>query len=53
LAYLEIGRQLEDIGAKAGSQIEFTTADGRVLTGIVNSDGSVTASDGSTYNNVY
>ena len=53
LAYLEIGRQLEDIGSKAGTQIEFTTADGRVLTGIINSDGSVTASDGSTYNNVY
>ena len=53
LAYLEIGRQLEDIGAEAGSQIEFTTADGRVLTGIINSDGSVTTSDGSTYNNVY
>ena len=53
LAYLEIGRQLEDIGMKAGSQIEFTTADGRQLTGTVNSDGSVTASDGQTYNNVF
>jgi hypothetical protein len=31
---------------KAGSQIEFTTADGRQLTGTVNKDGSVTASDG-------
>ena len=53
LAYLEIGRQLEDIGTKAGSQIEFTTSDGRVLTGIVNDDGSVIASDGQTYNNVF
>lgn len=53
LAYLEIGRQLEDIGTQAGSQIEFTTSDGRVLTGTVNDDGSVTASDGQTYNNVF
>ena len=53
LAYLEIGRQLEDIGVQAGSQIEFTTSDGRVLTGTVNADGSVTASDGQTYNNVF
>lgn len=53
LAYLEIGRQLEDIGTQAGSQIEFTTSDGRTLTGTVNEDGSVTASDGQTYNNVF
>ena len=53
LAYLEIGRRLEDIGTQAGSQIEFTTSDGRVLTGTVNDDGSVTASDGQTYNNVF
>ena len=53
LAYLEIGRQLEDIGMQSGSQIEFTTSDGRTLTGTVNADGSVTASDGQTYNNVF
>lgn len=53
LAYLEIGRQLEDIGTKPGSQIEFTTSDGRKLTGTVNEDGSVTASDGKIYNNVF
>ena len=53
LAYLEIGRQLEDIGTQSGSQIKFTTSDGRVLTGTVNDDGSVTASDGQTYNNVF
>lgn len=53
LAYLEIGRQLEDIGMQSGSQIEFTTSDGRKLTGTVNEDGSVTASDGKTYNNVF
>lgn len=53
LAYLEIGRQLEDIGTQTGSQIEFATSDGRVLTGTVNDDGSVTASDGQTYNNVF
>ena len=53
LAYLEIGRQLEDIGMQTGSQVEFTTSDGRILTGTVNADGSVTASDGQTYNNVF
>ena len=53
LAYLEIGRQLEDIGVGAGTEIEFTTSDGRVLTGTVNSDGSVVGSDGKTYNNVF
>ena len=53
LAYLEIGRQLEDIGTNPGSQIEFTTSDGRKLTGTVNEDGSVTASDGKIYNNVF
>ena len=53
LAHLELGRQLEDIGTQAGSQIDFTTADGRVLKGTVNKDGSVTASDGKTYNNVF
>ena len=53
LAYLEIGRQLEDIGVGAGTEIEFTTSDGRVLTGTVNSDGSVLGSDGKTYNNVF
>ena len=53
LAYLEIGRQLEDIDTKPGSQIEFTTSNGRKLTGTVNEDGSVTASDGKTYNNVF
>jgi hypothetical protein len=53
LAYLEIGRQLEDIGMQTGSQIEFTSSDGRTLTGTVNADGSVTASDDQTYNNVF
>ena len=53
LAYLEIGRQLEDIGVQEGTNIEFTTSDGRILTGTVNADGSVTASDGQTYNNVF
>lgn len=53
LAYLEIGRQLEDIGVGQGAQIEFTTTDGRKLTGTVNADGSVTGSDGKTYNNVF
>ena len=53
LAYLETGRQLEDLGIEEGSQIEFTTEDGRVLTGTVDEDGNVKASNGKVYNNVY
>ena len=53
LAYLELGRQLEDIGVKAGSKIEFVTADGQKLTGTVDKDGVVTADDGKKYDNVY
>ena len=53
LAYLELGRQLEDIGVKAGTEIEFTTADGKVLKGTVDDQGNVTAKDGQVYNNVY
>ena len=53
LAYLEVGRQLEDIGVQAGTQIEFTTQDGRTITGTVDAEGNVTGSDGQTYNNVF
>ena len=53
LAYLELGRQLEDIGIKAGEQIEFTNKDGQKLTGTVDENGNVVASDGKTYTNVY
>ena len=53
LAYLELGRQLEDIGVKAGEQIEFTNKDGQKLTGTVDENGNVVASDGKTYTNVY
>ena len=49
-AYLEMGRQLEDIGTKAGSSITFTNANGQKLTGTVDKDGNVVVknSDGST-----
>ena len=53
LSYLEVGRQLEDIGANKGTEIEFTDEKGQTLKGTVNEDGSVTTSDGKTYNNVY
>ena len=53
LAYLELGRQLEDIGVKAGTKIEFVTADGQKLTGTVDKDGVVTTADGKKYDNVY
>lgn len=53
LAYLELGRQLEDIGVKAGTKIEFVTADGQTLTGTVDKDGVVTTADGKKYDNVY
>ena len=49
-AYLEMGRQLEDIGTKAGSSITFTNANGQKLTGTVDKNGNVVVknSDGST-----
>ena len=53
LAYLEVGRQLEDIGLSEGSSISFTTQDGKKLTGVVDKDGNVVASDGQIYDNVY
>ena len=49
-SYLEMGRQLEDIGTKAGSSITFTNANGEKLTGTVDKEGNVVVknSDGST-----
>ena len=53
LAYLELGRQLENIGVEAGTEIEFVTADGQTLTGTVDENGVVTTADGTKYDNVY
>lgn len=52
LAYLEVGRQLEDIGV-TNQEITFTNSEGKVLTGKVDDKGNVIASDGKTYNNVF
>lgn len=57
LAYLELSRQLEDIGTQAGSNITFTTADGKTLTGTVDKNGNVVVKDANggstTYKDVY
>lgn len=52
LAYLKVGRQLEDLGLKEGTEITFVTADGKTLTGKVDKEGNVTV-DGKTYSDVY
>lgn len=52
LAYLEVGRQIENLGVK-NKQIEFYTEDGKKLTGKVDDKGNVTTADGKVYNNVY
>ena len=50
IAYLELSRQLEDIGTKEGTSISFTNANGQTLTGKADKNGNVvvTNSDGST-----
>ena len=50
IAYLELSRQLEDIGTKEGASISFTNANGQTLTGKADKNGNVvvTNSDGST-----
>lgn len=50
VAYLEMSRQLEDIGTKEGTKINFTNANGQTLTGTVDKNGNVVVknSDGST-----
>lgn len=57
LAYLELSRQLEDVGTKAGTSITFTTADGKTLTGTVDKNGNVVVKDANggstTYKDVY
>ena len=53
ISYLEIGRQLEDLGIKENSKINFTTADGKKMTGTVDKSGNVVASNGKIYSNVF
>ena len=50
IAYLEMQRQLEDIGTKEGTSISFTNANGQTLTGKADKNGNVvvTNKDGST-----
>ena len=52
LSYLEIGRQIENLGIK-NQEIEFYTEDGQKLKGKVDDKGNVTTADGTMYNNVY
>lgn len=52
LGYLEMNQQLEDIGMKAGTSIEFYY-NGEKLEGIVDENGNVVTADDKVYNNVY
>lgn len=52
LSYLKVGRQLENLGFKEGTEITFTTADGKTVKGKMDSEGNVTV-DGKTYSDVY
>ena len=52
LAYLKVGRQLEDLGFAEGAEITFTTSDGKTLKGKMDKSGNVTV-DGKTYSDVY
>ena len=52
LTYLELGRQLEDIGINSGV-IEFYDKDGNLVKGTVDKNGSVTTKDDKVYKNVY
>ena len=55
--WLRVGNSMKsllDSGAlNKGQSVTFTTKDGKVVTGTLNDDGSVTTSDGKTYKNVY
>lgn len=52
LAYLELGRQLEDIGI-TNQEIEIVLPDGTTVLGQVDEAGNVTTKDGTVYDNVY
>ena len=52
LAYLELGRQLEDLGV-SNQEVEIVLPDGSVIKGTVDDQGNVTGENGQTYNNVY
>ena len=52
LAYLKVGRQLEDLGFAEGTEVTFTTSDGKTLKGKMDKSGNVTV-DGKTYSDVY
>ena len=52
LAYLKVGRQLEDLGFAEGTEITFTTSDGKTIKGKMDKSGNVTV-DGKTYSDVY
>ena len=54
LQYLELGRQLENIGIEEGTQVEFyDIQNGQTLTGTVDKEGNVITADGIVYDNVY
>lgn len=52
LAYLELGRQLEDIGVK-NQEIEIVLPSGQTIKGTVDDQGNVTGENGQVYNNVW
>lgn len=52
LAYLELGRQLEDIGVK-NQEIEIVLPSGQTIKGTVDDQGNVTGENGQIYNNVW
>lgn len=52
LAYLKVGRQLENLGFAEGAEITFTTSDGKTLKGKMDKSGNVTV-DGKTYSDIY
>lgn len=52
LAYLKVGRQLENLGFAEGTEITFTTSDGKTIKGKMDKSGNVTV-DGKTYSDVY
>ena len=53
LAYLEVGRQLEDIGVEEGKEVEFKTESGDVIKGTIDAQGNVVDANGYIYDNVF